>query len=159
QTPCDALLLDLQMDRNVLGDIERLGALVPIIVLTASEIPSDAVAAVRKGARAVVFKRFAVETLMDAIRTVARGDVWLPASLQTEMAARVKSPASGRLSPREEEIVRCVALGWRNSEVAKNLTISEETVKTHLTRIFRKLGVRDRVELAVYAARAGFGDV
>ena len=155
RTPCDQLLLDLQMYRNVLADIERLVLQVPTIILTASEVPSDAVAAIRKGARAVVFKRFAVETLMDAIRTVAAGDVWLPASLQTEMAARLRGPANSKLSPREEEIVRCVALGWRNSEVAKNLAISEETVKTHLSRIFRKLGVRDRVELVLFAARNG----
>src|SRR5689334_18589248 len=94
RTPCDLLLLDLQMERNALADIDTLCERVPIIVLTASEIPSDAVAAVRKGARAVVFKRFAVETLMDAIRMVASGNVWLPASLQTQMAARLRTPGS-----------------------------------------------------------------
>src|SRR5262249_61291107 len=83
RTPCDQLLLDLQMERNALADIEALVEMVPVVVLTASEVPADAVAAIRKGARAVVFKRFAVETLMDAIRTVAGDNVWLPSSLQT----------------------------------------------------------------------------
>jgi two-component system, NarL family, response regulator LiaR len=155
QTPCDQLLLDLQMERNALADIESLVEQVPVVVLTASEVPSDAVAAIRKGARAVVFKRFAVETLMDAIRKVASGNVWLPSSLQTHMADQLRRPSMNALSPREEEVVRCVALGMRNAEIAKELSISEQTVKTHLTSVFRKLGVRDRVELALYAGRAG----
>ena len=83
--PCDLLLLDLQMERNSLADIGALAARVPIVVLTASEQPADALAAIRMGARAVVFKRFAVETLMDAIRTVADGNVWMPASLQNSI--------------------------------------------------------------------------
>jgi NarL family two-component system response regulator LiaR len=155
RTPCDLLLLDLQMERNALADIDALGKRVPVIVLTASEVPADAVAAVRKGARAVVFKRFAVETLMDAIRMVASGNVWLPASLQTQMAERLRSPSGMALSPREEEILRYVGQGMRNAEIAKCLGIGEETVKTHLTKIFRKVGVRDRIELALYAARTG----
>ena len=155
RSTCDQLLLDLQMERNALADIESLVLLVPVVVLTASEVPSDAVAAIRKGARAVVFKRFAVETLMDAIRTVASGHVWLPASLQTQIADQLRRPAMSALSPREEEVVRYVALGLRNAEVAKELSISEQTVKTHLNSIFRKLGVRDRMELALYAQRTG----
>ena len=155
RTPCDQLLLDLQMERNALADIDALCRRVPIVVLTASEVPADAVAAIRKGARAVVFKRFAVENLMDAIRVVASGEVWLPASLQTQMAARLRNPGGMALSPREEEIVRYVGQGLRNAEIAKSLTISEETVKTHLTKIFRKVGVRDRLELALHATRVG----
>jgi len=155
RTPCDLLLLDLQMERNALADIESLAERVPIVVLTASEVPADAIAAIRKGARAVVFKRFAVETLMDAVRTVAAGNVWLPSSLQTQMAAQLRRPAGNALSPREEEVMRYVGMGMRNAEVAKALDISEQTVKTHLGSIFRKLEVRDRVELALYARRAG----
>jgi len=76
-------------------------------------------------------------------------------SLQTQMAARLRSPGGMALSPREEEIVRYIGQGLRNAEIAKTLAISEETVKTHLTKIFRKIGVRDRIELALYAARVG----
>ena len=150
---CAILLLDLQMEHNTLADVEELSQRVQVVILTASEALADAMSAIRKGARAVVFKRFAVETLMGAIRTVACGQVWLPATLQTQMAERMRSPAMSRLSAREEEIVRCVGLGLRNAEIARDLGIGEETVKTHLTRIFRKLGMRDRVELALHAAR------
>jgi DNA-binding NarL/FixJ family response regulator len=156
-TACDVLLLDLQMERNTLADIDALVARVPVLVLTASEVPADAVAAIRRGARAVVFKRFAIEHLMEAVRTVMRGEVWMPPSLQAAMATQLRTPAAMVLSPREEDVVRCVALGLRNAEVAKELAISEETVKTHLNRIFRKLGVRDRMELALYAARHEIG--
>src|SRR6185369_9572296 len=75
-TPCDQIVLDLQMERSVLDDIEALAQHAAVIVLTASEIAVDAVAAIRKGARAVVFKRFAVDSLMEAIRTVSTGNVW-----------------------------------------------------------------------------------
>jgi DNA-binding NarL/FixJ family response regulator len=156
-TPADLLLLDLQMERNALTDIDALAERIPIVVLTASEVPNDAVSAIRKGARAIVFKRFAVDTLMDAIRAAVAGDVWLPASLQKHMATQLRGPAMNVLSPREEEVVRCVAEGLRNAEVGERLSISEETVKTHLNRIFRKLGVRDRMELALHAARQGLG--
>ena len=157
QTACDQLLLDLQMERDSLNDIAALATRVPVVVLTASEVALDALAAIRLGARAVVFKRFAVDTLMDAIRTVADGNVWMPASLQTQMAARLRSPADNELSPREEEVVRYVALGFRNAEIGRQLSISEQTVKTHLNNIFRKLGIRDRVELALHGARLRAG--
>lgn len=156
---CDQILLDLQMERNSLADIESLAKRAPVVVLTASEAPADAFAAIRSGARAVVFKRFAVESLMDAIRTVAGGNVWMPATLQTRLAARMQNPAQEELSPREEQIVRFVALGLRNAEVAERLAISERTVKAHLNTIFRKLRIRDRVELTLYAARAGLVSV
>src|SRR5262249_19136761 len=116
-----------------------------------------ALTALRRGARAVVFKRFAVQTLMDAIRTVSEGNVWMPPSLQTQLADRLRSPTMTSLSPREEEVLRYVALGLRNAEVAKRLSVSLQTVKTHLNNIFKKLGVRDRVELSLYATRAGIG--
>jgi len=155
RVPCDLLLLDLQMERNAIADIEQLVARVPVIVLTASEVPADAVAALRKGARALVFKRLAVATLMDAIRRVVDGEVWMPSSLQTYIAAQMRRPGTNLLSPREEEVVRCVAKGLRNAEIAQSLEISEQTVKTHMTSILRKLRVRDRVELLLYARRVG----
>jgi DNA-binding NarL/FixJ family response regulator len=154
-TPADILLLDLQMERSSLTEIEALSRKIAVVVLTASELVGDALAAIRLGARAVVLKRFAVETLMDAIDQVAAGEVWLPPSVQGQLAARLRDPAANPLSPREEEVVRHVALGLRNADVARRLFISEQTVKTHLNNVFQKLGIQDRVELTIYAIRQG----
>ena len=152
---CDVLLLDLQMERNALADIETLAQRVAIVVVTASERTDEALAAIRAGARGVVFKRFAIETLMTAIGAVAEGHVWMPPALQAQLTTQLRSPVNQKLTSREREIVRHVALGMRNAEVARHLFISEVTVKTHLNNIFQKLGVRDRVELTLYAIRAG----
>lgn len=156
RTPCDVLLLDLQMERSCLGDIEALaGRVGSVIVVTASERADDALAAVRAGARGIVFKRFALETLTEAIHAASQGQVWMPPALQARLATLLRLPVTEQLTPREREIVREVALGFRNTEVAQRLFISEVTVKTHLNNIFQKLGVRDRVGLALYAIRVG----
>jgi two-component system nitrate/nitrite response regulator NarL len=155
RTACDVLLLDLQMDRNALADIPALARRVRVVVVTASQQPSEALAAIRAGARAVVYKRFAVETLMEAIRTVTDGHVWLPPALQTALTARMSAPDDRTLTARERDIVRLVALGLHNDEIARRLSIEEATVKTHLNNVFRKLAVRDRVGLTLYAIRVG----
>jgi two-component system, NarL family, response regulator len=155
QTSFDVLLLDLQMERSSLADIEALSGRVAVIVVTASERPDDALAALRAGARAVVFKRFAIETLMTAIRAVVDGHAWMPPALQSQLADQLRVPAPQKLTPREREIVQHVARGLRNAEVAKSLFISEVTVKTHLNNVFQKLGLRDRVGLTLYAIRTG----
>jgi DNA-binding NarL/FixJ family response regulator len=154
--PCDVLLLDLQMEWSTVADIEQLSRVTKVLVLTASERVEDAILALRMGARGIVQKRFAIETLMQAIRAVADGQVWMPPELQTEITAQWIAPAEKQLTSREAEIVRYVATGLRNAEVAEKLSISENTVKTHLNNIFHKLGLRDRVEVALYAIRHGW---
>jgi DNA-binding NarL/FixJ family response regulator len=154
-TPCDVLLLDLQMDRNALVEIATVARRVAVVVVTASERADEAMAALRAGARGVVFKRFAIETLRDALRAVTEGHVWVPPVLQAELAAALRAPRPEPLTPREREIVRYVALGLRNAEVGRSLFISEDTVKTHLNNVFKKLGLRDRAELTRYAIRVG----
>lgn len=151
----DILLLDLQMERSSMPEIAKLSTRIAVIVVTASELMGDSLGAIRAGARAVVLKRFAVETLMEAVRSVAAGNVWLPPGVQGELAARLRHPTSTPLSQREEEVVRLVALGLRNAEVAKKLFISEQTVKSHLNNVFQKLDIQDRVELTIFAIRNG----
>jgi len=156
KTPCDLLLLDLQMeDRNALADIRSFARRVRVVVVTASQRPEEALAALHAGARAVVFKRFAVETLMEAVRAVTEGHVWMPPALQSELTARMSEPAAKALTTREREIVRLVALGFHNPEIARRLAISEVTVKSHLNNVFHKLEIRDRVGLTLYAIRLG----
>jgi DNA-binding NarL/FixJ family response regulator len=152
-TACDVLLLDLQMERWALDDIRRLATRTKVIVLTASESVENAITAMRQGARAFVQKRFAIETLIEAIHSVAAGSVWMPPKLQAEVAARWAVSDPKRLTSREAEIVGLVATGLRNAEIAERLSITEATVKTHLNNVFEKLKVRDRTELAVYALR------
>ncbi|MBI3768107.1 MAG: response regulator transcription factor [Deltaproteobacteria bacterium] len=155
RTDCDVLLLDLQMERSTLSDIEPLAERVAVLVVTATERVEDAVAAIRAGARGVVFKRFPIETLLTAVHAVVGGQMWMPPALQADVLARLREPAGAALTRREREIVCHVARGLRNAEVAERLSISEVTVKTHVNNIFQKLGLRDRVELALYAVRMG----
>ncbi len=155
QTPCDVLLLDLQMDRWVFRDIERFKRVTSVVVVTASERTEDALAALKAGARAIVQKRFAPEQLLQAICVAAEGEVWMPPEMQSKLVEDWSSPALPGLSGRERQIVRYVATGMRNAEVAERLQINVATVKSHLNRIFHKLGIRDRVELVLHAFRIG----
>ena len=157
ENPCDILLLDLQMDRWSMDDIPDLARVTQVIVVTASESAENGVTALRSGARAIVQKRFAIETLMTAIHTVANGLVWMPPAVQAHFAQ--ESSTVKQLTAREAEIVRHVASGMRNAEVAQLLSISESTVKTHLNNVFQKLGMRDRLELTHYAIKTGLAQV
>ena len=151
---CDMILLDLQMERWSMEEIPKLARRASVIVLTANETTESGIAALRLGARAIVQKRFAIESLVTAIRAVADGHVWMPPALQAAIVQQ-ENHAAKRLTSRESEIVRCVAMGMRNSEVAERLAVSENTVKTHLSNVFQKLEIRDRLELTHYAIRTG----
>jgi two-component system NarL family response regulator len=154
-SPCDVLVLDLQMDQWVMGEIEWLSRRTTVVVLTASESKADTAAALSLGASAVVQKRFALETLIAAIQSAVDGFVSSPPISKGELTQRTGNLTESPLRARELTIVRNVAAGLRNAEVANLLSITEGTVKVQLNRIFHKLGVRDRVELANYAFRSG----
>ena len=158
----DVLLLDLRMpDKDGLTVLEEVNfdsLTTKVIVLTASEEERDIVRAMRLGARGVVLKQTATEMLIKSIRKVHQGEIWLDKRMMAEvMRAFTKSSEQGAkrdkplLSDREKEIVQHVAQGFRNREIGEKLFISEQTVKNHLHNIFDKLGVSDRLELALYA--------
>lgn len=158
----DVVLLDLKMpDQDglaVLGSLKESKSGVRAIALTASEDERDYVEAVRRGARGVVLKQAATERLLDGIRKVHAGEMWIDqrvaADVMKAITAPPLAPAAGErslLTPREREIVASVTQGFRNKEIADKLHISEQTVKNHLHNIFDKLGVSDRLELALYA--------
>jgi two-component system, NarL family, nitrate/nitrite response regulator NarL len=158
----DILLLDLRMpEKDGLGVLEEVNfdsLPTRVIVLTAAEDDRDVVRAMRLGARGVVLKQSASDLLLKSIRRVADGEIWLDNRMTAEVIeAFKKSSESGQrrekplLSAREKEIVQLVAQGFRNREIGEKLFISEQTVKNHLHNIFDKLGVSDRLELALYA--------
>ena len=158
----DILLLDLRMpEKDGLGVLEEINfdsTPTRVIVLTAAEDDRDVVRAMRLGARGVVLKQSASDLLLKSIRKVHDGEIWLDNRMTAEVIdAFKKSAEAGQrrekplLSEREKEIVQLVAQGFRNREIGEKLFISEQTVKNHLHNIFDKLGVSDRLELALYA--------
>src|SRR5438445_818842 len=96
-----------------------------------------------------------MKNLVEAIRAVADGLVWLPPVLQSLLAKKLNVSSGNQLTERECQIVNNVAVGLKNAEIGRKLAISEFTVKTHLTNIFQKLDIRDRVGLTLYALRTG----
>ncbi|MBI2681587.1 MAG: response regulator transcription factor [Candidatus Solibacter usitatus] len=160
----DILLLDLNMPRaGGLGILQKLQAQkggTKVIVLTASEDKNEFIQAMRLGAAGIVLKQSPTELLLKSIRKVHAGEIWLDshttAAVMRQFATGDDRPGAGGrerapLSPREREIVALVAQGFKNKEMAGKMFISEQTVKNHLHNIFDKLGVSDRLELALYA--------
>jgi len=121
--------------------------------------------AVENGVMGVVFKAHPPETLIKAIEKVNAGEVWLERSMIANVISRLsrnsKPTKTGsesnidELSEREKEIVRLIGRGFKNKKISSQLCISETTVRHHLTSIYSKLGVSDRLELLVYAHRYG----
>jgi two-component system nitrate/nitrite response regulator NarL len=158
----DILLLDLRMpDKDGLAVLEEVNFdTLPrrVIILTAAEDDREVIRAMRLGARGVVLKQSAAEVLLKSIHRVHAGEIWLDNRRTAQvLKAFSKSSESGPrrekplLSNRENEIVQLIVQGFRNKEIGVRLFISEQTVKNHLHNIFDKLGVSDRLELALYA--------
>lgn len=164
----DVVLLDLKMpDQDGLTVLSALGqreSEVRTIVLTASEDERDYVEAVRRGARGVVLKQAATERLLEGIRKVHRGEMWIDQRVASDVMRAISRPAEAAtgekslLTARERDIVSLVTQGYRNKEIAEKLSISEQTVKNHLHNVFDKLGVSDRLELALYALHHKLAD-
>ena len=168
----DIVLLDLRMPGldgfGALQRLQRLGKKTRVIVLTASEDKNEFVQAMKLGCSGIVLKQTAAELVIKSIRKVHAGEIWLDshttAAVMRQFASPSESPAPGSalrtrdrspLSHREREIVALVAQGYKNKEMAEKMFISEQTVKNHLHNIFDKLGVSDRLELALYAIHRG----
>jgi two-component system nitrate/nitrite response regulator NarL len=164
ETEPDILLLDLAMPR--MPGLEAMRAImgrspgVKIILLTSAISTQQIIEALHIGARGIVLKDAVAQHLSQAIETVASGDYWiggarvvnLMAALH-ELMEQVKVPERKTfgLTPREMEVVGCIVEGCSNRDIARQFTISEETVKRHLSNIFDKTGVSTRLELALFA--------
>jgi DNA-binding NarL/FixJ family response regulator len=169
----DVLLLDLRMPNldglSALQALQQSNQRTRVIVLTASEDKNDFVQAMKLGCRGIVLKQTAPDLIVKSIRKVNAGEMWLDSrttaavmrQFHTGWEKRGEGQAVGKgrersdLSSREREIVALVAQGYRNKEMAEKMFISEQTVKNHLHNIFDKLGVSDRLELALYAIHKG----
>jgi DNA-binding NarL/FixJ family response regulator len=130
-----------------------------VIVVTTFENDDHVYDALRAGASGFLLKRARPAEVVDAIRLVARGDSLLfPAAIRRLVAARGGHPdrRTARLTVREAEVLRLMAAGLSNAEIAARLVVGAETVKTHVGNVLAKLGARDRVQAVITAYESGF---
>jgi len=136
-----------------------------VLILTTFDLDEYVFDALRAGASGFLLKDVTAERLFDAVRVVAAGEALLAPAVTRRLIseftrlrpARDAAPAAalGALTPRETEVLRLVAEGLSNPEVAQRLVVTEETVKTHVSRILAKLGLRDRTQAVVAAYESG----
>jgi two-component system response regulator NreC len=160
----DIALLDISMpDGNGLEAARRIGGELPevkILILTIHEEEAFFFEALRAGASGYVLKGAGSEELLSAIRAVHEGGVYLLPKLagslvQDYLKHHPSMPADDPLTPRELEVLALIAQGFSNREIAEQLTLSLNTVKTHRFHIYQKLDLRDRAGLIQYALRQG----
>ncbi|BDU70680.1 DNA-binding response regulator [Geothrix oryzae] len=123
-----------------------------VLVLTTFDGDADIQRALEAGARGYLLKSVRRTTLIEAVRAVASGQRYLPPATAARL---VEAMEAERLTPRELDVLRLLALGQRNREIAENLGLAEPTVKIHVNNLLRKLQVKDRTEAAVVALRRG----
>jgi two-component system nitrate/nitrite response regulator NarP len=159
----DCLIVDVQMPDGdgieVLRTLKAIGSPTRVILLTSSITDGQALEAVRLGVDGLVLKKSAPDLLLHALDSVLAGQQWLDPemmrrALSVAIDSNVATPVS-KLTNREKEIMRLVAQGLRNKEIARLTRISEGTVKMHLHNIYDKLGVGSRTELAMLAKDRG----
>lgn len=155
----DVTLMDLQMPgMNGVEAIERIHAEfsdAKIIILTTYSGDVQVLRAIKAGAKGHVLKRQVHKELLDTIRAVHRGQMRVP----SEVAAALIDPARGDLSPREVDVLRLIADGKANKQIADQLSIGEATVKSHVTNILSKLGASDRAHAVTIGLKRGIIDI
>lgn len=155
----DVVLMDLRMPvLDGVGAIKALAAAAPevhILVLTTFDTDDLIVSAVEAGAIGYLLKDTEPSALRDAVREAARGETVLSAPVASRLVQQLRQPTAAALTPREREILKLVAEGMTNAEIAANLHVGRATVKTHLLHVFEKLGVNDRTAAVVTALKRG----
>lgn len=158
-TEVDVVVMDLRM-KNVDGieatrRLRQSSGNPPVLALTTFDDDELLAGALRAGAVGYVLKDSSAEDLIRAVRAVAAGEAWLDSSVTARVLTTYRRAVSSRpvepLTPRERDVLRAVGRGLSNGEIATTLAISEVTVKSHIGRIFTKLGLRDRAAAIVYA--------
>jgi DNA-binding NarL/FixJ family response regulator len=155
----DVVLMDLQMPEldgpAAITTLQEQAPQVRVLVLTTFGTDADITRAVEAGATGYLLKDAPREQLFAAIRAAARGEAVLSPSVATRVLGRMRAPVEEALSPRELEILGAVARGLSNKDIGRQLYVSEATVKTHLLRVFGKLGVDDRTAAVTVALKRG----
>jgi DNA-binding NarL/FixJ family response regulator len=135
-----------------------------ILILTTFDLDEYVYDALRAGASGFLLKDVTAERLFDAVRVIAAGDALLAPAVTRRLIAEfarlhpkpdAPSPSTAALTPRETQVLRLVAEGLSNPEIAARLVVTEETVKTHVSRMLSKLGLRDRTQAVVTAYESG----
>ena len=164
----DVILLDLLMPRkDGIEAIEEIKAENPearILVLTSFTEDERVYAAVRAGAMGYLLKDPSPREILTAIRQVYRGEMSMHPSIANKLMRELQRtsnlpPTDEPLTAREEEVLKLVAQGLPNQEIAERLVISERTVRTHVTNILSKLHLANRTQAALYALREGLADL
>jgi len=162
----NVVLMDLVMPRldgiSATRQVKALGADVKVIALTSFTEDDKVFPAIQAGASSYLLKDVSPDDLVDAIRAAHRGEARLHPDIARKLMEQVTRQAPSRYAPRvevitdrEKEVVRLVAQGRSNQEIANELFISEKTVKTHVSNILNKLQLQDRTQLAIHAIKSG----
>ncbi|KUJ40225.1 response regulator transcription factor [Streptomyces sp. NPDC093228] len=155
----DVILMDLRMPGGggveAIATLTRSGARAKILVLTTYDTDSDTLPAIEAGATGYLLKDAPRDELFTAVRAAAEGRTVLSPAVASRLVSAVRAPGNEPLSVREREVLALVAKGTSNREIARVLFISEATVKTHLTHLYAKLGVKDRAAAVAVAYDRG----
>jgi two-component system NarL family response regulator len=169
ETPADVVLLDVRMPGRsgveVCKTIKSISPSTGIIMLTASDEESDLYESIRSGASGYLLKDGSTyDQVAEAVRLVAAGQSLISPSMATKLLdefvqmSRSPAPATAQLTARELQVLRLVAKGLSNREIAEELFISENTVKNHIRNMLEKLQMKSRMEAAMYAVRSNLLD-
>lgn len=170
----DVILMELRLARMeglvVLRSLAARSHRAKVILFTGSGAREEFVEAMKLGCAGILMKSSAPELIAKSIRKVSEGEIWLDANTTAAVMGEFARPAEtssalggsgqlqrgrAQLSEREREIIMLIAKGYKNKEIAEAMFITEQTVKNHLHNVFDKLGVSDRLELALYAIHHG----
>ncbi|MEO3925091.1 response regulator transcription factor [Micromonosporaceae bacterium B7E4] len=156
----DVILMDLRMPRTdgvtAIRELASRGVPARILVLTTYDTDSDVLPAIEAGATGYLLKDAPREELFRAVEAAARGQAVLSPAVATRLMGQIRQPATEPLSQRELEVLELIAQGSTNREAARQLFISEATVKTHLLHVYAKLGVNDRAAAVATAFSRGY---
>jgi len=167
----DVVLMDLVMPVldgiSATRQIRQLGLRTQVIVLTSFTEDDKVIPAIQAGAASYLLKDVTPDALVEAITAVYRGEARLHPDIARKLIQQVAQPASPSAEPvtpgadltaRELEVIRLVARGLSNQEIARQLVISEKTVKTHVSNLLGKLHLEDRTQLAIHALKSGLAE-